>query len=243
MIQNTKSRQLLLKLGGIIVLTAATIIVIKQLGILDSFSITESLQNLLQWIQDLGTIGYIIFILAYMLSSVVLIPATILTLGAGVIFDVIEGSILVSIASMAGAVLAFLIGRYFARGWVAQKIENYPKFKAIDEAVAQEGWKIVGLTRLSPIFPFVVINYAFAITQVSLRDYTIASWIGMLPGTVMYVYIGSLIGNIATLGAGGREKTPLEWALYIVGLIATVLVSVYVTKISKQALDSQIEET
>ena len=84
------------------------------------------------------------------------------------------------LASIAGAILAFLIGRYFARGWVAKQIENYPKFKAIDEAVAKEGWKIVGLTRLSPIFPFVVINYAFAITQVSLRDYTIASWIGML---------------------------------------------------------------
>ena len=168
MLKKTKSKQLLLKLGGITVLTTATIIVIKQLGILDSFSITESLQNLLQWIQDLGTIGYLIFILAYILSSVILIPATIVTLGAGVIFDVIEGSVLVSIASIAGAILAFLIGRYFARGWVAKQIENYPKFKAIDEAVAKEGWKIVGLTRLSPIFPFVVINYAFAITQVSL---------------------------------------------------------------------------
>ena len=241
--QKTKSKQLFLKLGGITVLTAATIIIIKQLGTLDTFSITESLQNLLQWIQDLGTIGYLIFIFVYMLSAVFLIPASILTLGAGVIFDVIEGSILVSIASIAGAILAFLIGRYFARGWGAKQIENYPKFKAVDEAVAKEGWKIVGLTRLSPIFPFVVLNYAFAITQVSLKGYAIASWIGMLPGTVMYVYIGSLIGNIATLGAGGREKTPLEWALYIVGLIATVLVSVYVTKISRQALDSQIEKT
>ncbi|MGK7879370.1 MAG: TVP38/TMEM64 family protein [Crocosphaera sp.] len=243
MIQKTKSKQLLLKLGGLAVLTAATIIIIKQLGILDSFSITESLQNLLQWIQDLGTIGYVIFILVYMLSAVFLIPASILTLGAGVIFDVIEGSILVSIASIVGAILAFLFVRYFSRKWVAKQIENYPKFKAIDEAVAKEGWKIVVLTRLSPIFPFVVLIYAFAITQVSLRDYAIASWIGMLPGTVMYVYIGSLIGNIATLGAGGREKTSLEWALYIVGLIATVLVSVYVTKISRQALDSQIEKT
>ncbi|MDJ0732007.1 MAG: TVP38/TMEM64 family protein [Crocosphaera sp.] len=241
--QKKKSRQLLLKLGEIAVLTAAGIIVIKQLGIFDTFSITETLQNLLQWIQDLGTIGYLIFILVYMLSAVLLIPASILTLGAGVIFDVVKGSILVSIASVLGAILAFLIGRYFARGWVSQQIEKYPKFQAVDEAVAKEGWKIVGLTRLSPIFPFVILNYAFAITQVSLRDYIIASWIGMLPGTVMYVYIGSLIGNIATLGAGGREKTSLEWALYIVGLIATVLVSVYVTKISRQALDSQIEKT
>ena len=243
MIQKKKSNQLALKLGVITVLTAAAIIIIKQLGILDSFSITESLQNLLQWIQDLGTIGYLIFILVYMLSAVFLIPASILTLGAGVIFDVFQGSILVSIASMLGAILAFLIGRYFARKWVAQQIEKYPKFQAVDEAVAKEGWKIVGLTRLSPVFPFVVLNYAFGITQVSLKDYITASWIGMLPGTIMYVYLGSLIGNIATLGAGGREKTTLEWALYIIGLLATVFVSVYVTKVAQNALKNQIETT
>lgn len=207
-----ESRRRLLKLGGITVLTAASIIIIKQLGVLDAFSITETLQNLLQWIQDLGTIGYLIFTLVYILSAVLLIPASILTLGAGAIFDVVKGSILVSIASMLGAIVAFLIGRYFARGWVSKQIQKYPKFQVVDEAVAQEGWKIVGLTRLSPVLPFVILNYAFGITQVSLKDYITASWIGMLPGTIMYVYLGSLIGNIATLGAGGRERTSLEWA-------------------------------
>ncbi|ACB53645.1 conserved hypothetical protein [Crocosphaera subtropica ATCC 51142] len=238
-----ESRRRLLKLGGITVLTAASIIIIKQLGVLDAFSITETLQNLLQWIQDLGTIGYLIFTLVYILSAVLLIPASILTLGAGAIFDVVKGSILVSIASMLGAIVAFLIGRYFARGWVSKQIQKYPKFQVVDEAVAQEGWKIVGLTRLSPVLPFVILNYAFGITQVSLKDYITASWIGMLPGTIMYVYLGSLIGNIATLGAGGRERTSLEWALYIVGLIATVLVTVYVTKVSQNALNNQIEKT
>ncbi|MDJ0843487.1 TVP38/TMEM64 family protein [Crocosphaera sp.] len=243
MIQQTKLRKLLLKLGGITVLTAAAIITIKQLGVLDAFSITQTLQNLLQWIQDLGTIGYLIFIIVYILSAVFLIPASILTLGAGVIFDVVKGSLLVSIASMLGAILAFLIGRYLARKWVSQQIEKYPKFQAVDEAVAKEGWKIVGLTRLSPVLPFVILNYAFGITQVSLKDYTIASWIGMLPGTIMYVYIGSLIGNIATLGADGREKTPLELALYIIGFIATLFVTIYVTKVSQNALNNQIEKT
>ncbi|WP_107670556.1 TVP38/TMEM64 family protein [Cyanothece sp. BG0011] len=243
MLKTTKSRQRLLKLGGIAVLTVATIILIKQLGIVDAFSITETLQNLLQWIQDLGTIGYLIFTLVYILSAILLIPASILTLGAGAIFNVVKGSILVSIASMLGAIVAFLIGRYLARGWVSKQIEKYPKFQVVDEAVAQEGWKIVGLTRLSPVLPFVILNYAFGITQVSLKDYITASWFGMLPGTIMYVYIGSLIGNIATLGAGGRERTSLEWALYIVGLIATVLVTVYVTKLSQNALNNQIEKS
>ncbi|EAZ88962.1 TVP38/TMEM64 family protein [Crocosphaera chwakensis] len=243
MLKTTQSKQIFLKLGGITVLTAATIIIIKQLGFLDAFSITETLQNLLQWIQDLGTIGYLIFTLVYILSAVFLIPASILTLGAGAIFGVVKGSVLVSIASILGAIIAFLTGRYFARGWVSKQIEKYPKFQVVDEAVAEEGWKIVGLTRLSPVLPFVILNYAFGITQVSLKDYITASWIGMLPGTIMYVYIGSLVGNIATLGTEGRERSSLEWALYCVGLIATVFVSVYVTKVSQNALNQQIEKT
>src|SRR3970282_2304950 len=107
-----------------------------------------------------------------------------------------------------------------AGDWVARKIEGNPRFKAIDEAVAHEGWKILGLTRLSPVFPFNLLNYAFGLTRVSLRDYFFASWIGMMPGTVMYVYVGSLPGALATLGAGSRARTPAEWTLYLVGLLA-----------------------
>ena len=118
------------------------------------------------------------------------------------------------------------------------------RFKAIDEAVGREGWKIVGLTRLSPIFPFNLLNYAFGLTRVSLKEYFFASWIGMMPGTVMYVYIGSLAGSLATLGAdSGRARTTTEWALYVVGLLATVAVTVYVTKIAKKALSEKIETT
>ncbi|MDJ0508607.1 MAG: TVP38/TMEM64 family protein [Crocosphaera sp.] len=241
MFKSTKITQLLIKFGGIAVLIASLIIVAKQLGIAQSFNINETLQNILRWIDSLGTIGYFAFIIVYVLAAVFLISGAILTLGAGAIFDVVKGCILVSIASVLGATFAFLIGRYLMRGWVSEQIKKYPKFQAVDDAVAKEGWKIVGLTRLSPVFPFVILNYAFGITQVSLKDYILASWIGMMPGTIMYVYIGSLIGNIATLGAGGREKTPLEWGLYIIGLIATVLVTVYVTKIAKKALNNQLE--
>jgi len=110
-----------------------------------------------------------------------------LTLGAGILFGVLRGSIIVSIAATLGATAAFLIARYVAREWVARKIAAHPKFAAVDQAVASEGWKMVGLIRLSPIFPFSLMNYAFGLTRVSLRDYFFASWIGMLPGTVMYV--------------------------------------------------------
>ena len=159
-------------------------------------------------------------------------------MGAGFIFGVVKGTILVSIASTLGATAAFLIGRYFARIWVAQQIESQPKFKAIDEAVAKNGWKIVGLTRLSPIFPFIFLNYAFSVTQVSLKDYILASWIGMMPGTLLYVYCGSLAKNLASLNAS--IEVPI-W-LQLLGFIATISVTVYITKIAQKALENQIEK-
>ncbi len=208
----------------------------------NSLGITEKINNILQsaidWVDRLGTVGFLVFIAIYILATVFLLSGAVLTLGAGTIFGVVKGSILVSVASTLAATVAFLIGRYLARDWVAKQIENQPKFKAIDAATGKEGWKIVGLTRLSPVFPFVFLNYAFGLTKVSLQDYVIASWIGMMPGTIMYVYLGS-IGQAAT----GGGKTPAEWALFGVGLLATVAVTVYVTKIAQKALNSEIKSS
>jgi len=205
--------------------------------------LNSGLQSALQWIDSLGYWAPATFILIYILATVCLIPGSLLTLGAGVLFGVVWGSVFVSIGATLGATAAFLVGRYLARGWVAKQLENKENFQAIDRAVATEGWKIVGLTRLSPAFPFNLLNYAFGITQVSLKDYFFASWIGMLPATVMYVYIGSLFGDVATLATGvqGRSRTPAEWTLYGIGLVATVAVTVYVTRIAKKALAKQIE--
>jgi uncharacterized membrane protein YdjX (TVP38/TMEM64 family) len=148
--------------------------------------------------------------LIYILATILFIPGSLLTLGAGVLFGVLWGSIYVSIGATIGAAGAFLVGRYLARGWVEKRIEGNDKFKAIDQAVAREGWKIVGLTRLSPVFPFNLLNYAFGITQVSFKDYFFPTWIGITPGTVLYVYIGSLAGSLASLGTKGRDRTSAE---------------------------------
>jgi uncharacterized membrane protein YdjX (TVP38/TMEM64 family) len=188
----------------------------------------------LDWIGGLGIWGPIIFALLYVLACVFFIPGSILTLGAGALFGVLKGSILVSISATLGATAAFLVGRYLARDWVARKIEQNPKFKTIDRAVAEEGWKIVGLLRLSPLFPFSLLNYALGLTQVPLREYVLASWIGMMPGTVMYVYIGSLAQ------AGARKTTPAEWALRAVGLVATIAVTVLLTRIARKALSKRL---
>lgn len=229
-----------LKPLAIAFLVAALIITAKYFNL--QTSLNNLLQTALQWIESLGVWGPVMFIMIYILATVLFVPGSLLTLGAGAIFGALWGSIFVSIAATLGATAAFLVGRYVARSWVAKQIETNEKFKAIDRAVATEGWKIVGLTRLSPIFPFNLLNYAFGITQVSLRDYFFASWIGMIPGTVMYVYIGSLFGSIAAIASGmqGRTRTPAEWTLYGVGLVATVVVTIYVTRIAKKALETKI---
>lgn len=198
----------------------------------------ELLTNALNWVEQLGPVGPAIFILIYIAACVLFIPGSALTLGAGAIFGVVRGSIIVSVGSTLGATAAFLVGRYIARDWIARKIEKNEKFAAIDQAVGSEGWKIVGLTRLSPIFPFSMLNYAYGLTRVSLRDYVLASWIGMMPGTIMYVYLGSL----ARLGIEAQSATTAQTALKIVGLLATVAVTVYVTKIAREALRARIEE-
>jgi len=230
------SKSLLLRLK----LVFAVIIVIIFVYAAQYFHIQELLIKSLDWINSLGPSGPLLFIGIYILACVLFIPGSILTLGAGIIFGIVKGSIIVSISATLGATCAFLAGRYLARDWVAQKIEGNPKFRAIDEAVAKEGWKIVGLVRLSPIFPFNLLNYAFGLTRVSLRHYFLASWIGMLPGTVMYVYIGSLAGDLAKLGTGSRTRPPVEWALYVVGLIATIIVTIFVTRLAGRALDKKI---
>jgi uncharacterized membrane protein YdjX (TVP38/TMEM64 family) len=194
------------------------------------------LRDALTWVESLGSLGAIAFILLYILAAVAFFPGSLLTLGAGVLFGLFLGTVYVFIGATLGAVAAFLVGRYLARGWVSRKIARNAKFQAIDAAVSQEGFKIVLLTRLSPIFPFNLLNYVYGVTGVSLKDYTLGS-VGMLPGTLTYVYIGSLAGNLATLGATTPAPNPwLQWGIRLLGFAATLVVSVYVTKIAKKAL-------
>ena len=191
--------------------------------------------DILKWIESLGYIGGIAFIAIYILSTVVFIPATILTLGAGVVFGVVWGSLYVFVGATLGAIAAFLIGRYLARDWIGKKIEGNQKFVAIDQAVAHSGFKIVLLTRLSPLFPFNLLNYAFGITGVSFKEYALAS-IGMLPATVMYVYIGSLAGDVARIGSEDQSTDAIKWGIRIIGFVATVAVTVYATRLAQKAI-------
>ena len=197
----------------------------------------EYLSQFLARVQRIGPWGAVLLGAAYIPAALLFVPGSLLTLGAGFALGVGLGTVAVSIGSTLGASAAFLAGRTLARGFIEAKISHNPRFRAIDQAVKHEGFKIVLLTRLSPVFPFNLLNYAFGLTPVSLRDYFLASWIGMLPGTVMYVYLGSAAKNLADLAAGKVEGGTGQQALFGVGLLATVAVTVAVTRVAKRALN------
>lgn len=188
------------------------------------------------WVEGLGWWGPAVFIAAYAAATVAFVPGAILTLAAGAIFGVVKGTAIVFVAATLGAMGAFVVARYFARSAIERRIEGNVQFAAVDRAVAEQGRRIVLLLRLSPMFPFNLLNYALGLTRVRFGDYAIAS-IGMLPGTLLYVYAGAVAGEVAALAGGvAPERGPAYYAFWAVGLAATVAVTAVVTRIARQAL-------
>ena len=209
-------------------------------GIRFTSELSQLVPTILLWVKGLGSVGAIAFISIYIIATVALVPGSILTLGAGLIFGVVWGSVYVLIGAVIGETCAFLLGRYLLRDWIEQKIAHNPTFTDLDRALNQEGLKIILLTRLSPIFPFNLLNYAFGITGISLKDYFLGS-IGMIPMTIAYVYFGSLAGDLATIGDASQLANPqLQWTIKIIGFMATILCTVYITRIARQALNHSL---
>lgn len=203
--------------------------------------VAEYLEEFLGLIQRIGFWGPVILVLMYILATVLMAPGVILTLVAGFSFGLLWGTIAVMAGSVIGSLCAFLVGRTIGREFVEQKAKENPKFAAIDRAVEQHGFKIVLLTRLSPIFPFNLLNYLFSITKVRTRDYFLASWIGMFPGTILYVYLGTAAKSLTEIASGEIEGGVQQKIVLAIGLIATILVTVSVTRIARQALREYVE--
>ncbi len=188
-----------------------------------------------QWVEGLGAFGPIAFILGYAVAVIAFVPGSALTLAAGTIFGVAKGTALVFVAALLGSTGAFLVARHGARAAIEKRIAGDARFAAIDRAIGTQGRKIVFLLRLSPIFPFNLLNYGLGLTRVRLLDYVIAG-VGMLPGSLLYVYLGSAAGEALAAAGGARVRTTEEWALFGVGLLATLVVTLYVTRIARRAL-------
>jgi uncharacterized membrane protein YdjX (TVP38/TMEM64 family) len=184
------------------------------------------------WISSLGTAGYLAFYAIYVVAALLFVPGSALTIAAGFLFGLWRGTALVSAAATTAAGLGFLIARHAARGAVEARARKDPRFAAIDQAIGERGWKVVALLRLSPVVPFSIGNYFYGLTAIGFGPYLLTSWLAMLPGTVLYVYLGAA-GKAAAHGAG---RTALENVYLGVGLAATVAVTVYLTKVARRAL-------
>src|SRR5882724_2010958 len=201
-----------------LVLVAAA--VVTAVALTRVFEPERHLLDFVAWIRGAGVTGMLLFAFAYVLACVLFLPGSILTLGAGFAYGVGAGTPLVWLSANAGAALAFVLGRTLLRGWVALRVNANPRFAAIDRAVGQQGFKIVLLTRLSPVFPFNLLNYAFGVTRVRFRDYV----------------LGSLVTSLTQLAAGRASGGAAQQGFYLGGLVATVAVTLYVTRVARRAL-------
>jgi uncharacterized membrane protein YdjX (TVP38/TMEM64 family) len=219
-------------------LTARLLLLLVGLAVLAiaGRSAIESIPRFVDWVSGKGTAGALLFVLGYIAAAVAFVPGSLLTMAAGAIFGLVRGTALVFVAATLGASAAFLVSRYLARPLVERRLAGNDRFAAIDRAVGQEGRKIVFLLRLSPVFPFNLLNYALGLTKVRFRDYVLAS-AGMLPATLLYVYYGKIFGDVARVASGTPiPRGPEYYVLLGLGLVATIVVTALVTRTARRAL-------
>jgi len=190
------------------------------------------------WVERQGAFGPLAFVLGYAVATVAFVPGALLTLAAGAIFGLVRGTLYVFVAATLGAAAAFLVARYAARPWVERRLAASPRFAAIDRAIGAQGRRIVFLLRLSPAVPFNLLNYALGLTRVRFADALVAS-VGMLPGTLLYVYYGKIAGEVAAVAVGAptAAKGAAYYAVLALGLAATIAVTTIVARIARRALD------
>lgn len=229
----------------LLAISATILLILINVPSAEAFTFTDLVQTIETQVQHAGSLAPILFISFYALATVLLVPASALTIAAGFLFGPIFGTIIVSIASTTGAAMAFLVGRYLARPFVAQKLASSDvRFSAVDAAIASQGMRIVFLLRLSPLFPFTLLNYALSITSIPFVEYTIASWLGMIPGTIAYVALGGAGKAAAESAAGFGGTSPIQLFLYILGAASTLGATVLISRAASQALrDAQQQDS
>lgn len=221
------------------------LVVVVALGVASRlFPLTGWTIRFVSWVRSLGAAGALVYALAYVIGTVLLVPGTPLGMGSGFLYGPVLGVLLVSPASVLAATVSFVLARFYLRDEVSARLARYPRFRQVDKAIEQHGLKVILLLRLEPLFmPFALLNYALGLTRIRLRDYVLGSWLGMLPGTITYVYAGSLLGNVAEVWSGRLpESSRLGSYLFWTGLIVRILLVIVLTRITGQALKDQPEE-
>ncbi|HET7692767.1 MAG TPA: TVP38/TMEM64 family protein [Gemmatimonadota bacterium] len=198
--------------------------------------VREQIAALLAWVGRRGALSGVLLCLAWIPAAVLVVPGSVLTLGTGFLLGPGWGLLVVSIGSTLGATAAFLVGRKLGRDWVRERLGGHERLSGVDGAIEREGLKVVLLLRLSPLIPYNALNYALSLTGVSLRDYVIGSWLGMLPGTVLYVALGAGARSLAAAMTGAGERTDAWIALGAAGLVATAAAVWLVARAARRAL-------
>lgn len=205
--------------------------------------VEKILKDFLQWIeQDLGPWGPLVLAVAYIPLTVLAVPASVLTLGGGYLFGLPVGFVADSIGATIGAAAAFLLGRTIGRSFVISKLKDYPQFRAVAIAIRKSGFKIVLLLRLVPLLPFNMLNYLLSVTPVSIWEYMLASWLGMMPITFALVYVGTTLKDLSDVTHGWGEFSKTRWAMIILGLLVSVFLIICVTRVAKAALEKALAE-
>ncbi|KAH1096297.1 hypothetical protein J1N35_013218 [Gossypium stocksii] len=202
------------------------------------------LKDFLLWVEkDLGPWGPLVLAVAYIPLTVLAVPASVLTLGGGYLFGLLLGFISDSIGATVGAGAAFLLGRTIGRSLVVTRLKDYPQFRLVAIAIQRSGFKIILLLRLAPLLPFSILNYLLSVTPVSLGEYLLASWLGMVPITLALVYVGTTLKDLSDVTHGWNEFSTARWAFLILGIVASVVLMICVTKVAKTALDKALAES
>src|SRR6266516_1849576 len=216
------------KKGAVARLIALTVVVIVLFLAMKFLPVQQWLRSFNDWVAQMGTAGIFIFIGVYAVATVLLAPGAILTIGAGFAFGLWKGFLAVSGGATIGAALAFLVARFIARDKIEAIAQRNDKFRKIDNAIGKQGAKLIFLLRLIPVIPFNLSNYFYGLTGVRFWPYLVASWIGMMPGTFIYIYIG--VASKAAVEAAARGDAVKHswkyWTFLGVGLFATIIVTI-----------------
>ena len=218
-------------------IAASIVFVAALLAVLVYFGAHEQVIRLLRWFDTQGAWAPLLFVLIMAAVVVLVLPGVLFTTGAGFVFGVVEGSICVVAGSTLGAAMAFLIARHLFGQRARQFILARARLRLVSEELTPHGWKIVLLTRLIPFFPSKLSNYFFGLTSFSLRGYVGGSLLGFTPFSIHNVYLGSIAADLSTLGTRNLGRTPLEWALYGTGFVATVIAVLYLNRLARRALE------
>ena len=196
----------------------------------------------MEWIERSGWVGVVWFIVLYTLTCVFFLPGSVLSIGAGAVYGFWFSTALVTISSTVGAVVNFLTSRYLARSWMQRKLTHSAKFRALEKAVSTEGWRMMLISRMSPIVPHSLVSYAAGLIRISLWKFTLASFLGFFPQSAAYTYVGAVVGKALRTSAGTSPHDPVIWTFYCLGLVATFAVTVLTTRIARRSWKAYFAE-